>query len=86
MAMTLMALLFLLTERCVHCVDIEMLSCTDIVALLNLYLPRADLTEDALFKSMFRRHRKRRAAMEAAYEAQQTKPRKRKSRTKRITK
>lgn len=67
MAMVLMALLFLLTERCVHRIDMPLLSCTDIVELLNLYLPRADLNEEAVFRSLRRRHEKRRKAIESAY-------------------
>ena len=38
----------------------------DIVALLDVYLPRADRTKQAVIDSMNKRHAKRRAAIESA--------------------
>lgn len=66
MAMVSLALLFLLRERTVHNLEIDLLSCNDIVDLLNIYLPRADTTPEAVVRSIERRHRKRRAAIESA--------------------
>ena len=66
MALVLLALLFLLRERKLHCKTLELLSCQDIVELLNHYLPRADATEAAVLRNLERRHRKRRLAIDAA--------------------
>ena len=66
MAMVMLAMLFLLRERRVHLVEVKMLSCQDIVELLNVFLPRRDLTPEAVIANIERRHRKRREAMEAA--------------------
>lgn len=66
MAMVMLAMLFLLRERRVHMVDVEMLSCQDVVELLNHFLPRRDLTLDAVLANIERRHRRRTEAMESA--------------------
>jgi SRSO17 transposase len=66
MAMVMLAMLFLLRERRVHMVDVEMLSCQDVVELLNHFLPRRDLTLDAVLENIERRHRKRTDAIESA--------------------
>jgi SRSO17 transposase len=66
MALVILALLFMLKERKLHSKKIELLSCQDIVELLNLYLPRADATEDAVLRNIERRHLKRRLSSEAA--------------------
>lgn len=66
MAMVMLAMLFLLYERRVHMVEVEMLSCQDLVELLNHFLPRRDLTLDAVLANIERRHRKRRDATESA--------------------
>lgn len=66
MAMVSLALLFMLKERMVHNLEVELLSCNDIVELLNIYLPRADLTPAAVVRNIERRHRKRWSAIENA--------------------
>ena len=66
MALVMLALLFLLKERKFHAKTLDLLSCQDIVALLNVYLPRTDRTKQAVIDSMNRRHAKRRAAIESA--------------------
>ena len=66
MTLVILALLFMLRERKLHHRDIELLSCQDIVELLNLYLPRADTTEDAVLRNLQRRHLKRRLAIQSA--------------------
>jgi SRSO17 transposase len=66
MAMVMLAMLFLLRERRVHLVEVEMLSCQDIVELLNVFIPRRDLSPEAVIRNIERRHRKRREASEAA--------------------
>ena len=66
MALVMLALLFLLKERRLHNNTLDLLSCQDIVALLDVYLPRSDRTKQAVIDSMNRRHAKRRAAIESA--------------------
>jgi hypothetical protein len=57
---------FLLRERTVHNLDVDLLSCNDIIELLHIYLPRADTTPQEVVRNIERRHRKRRAAIESA--------------------
>ncbi len=66
MALVMLALLFLLKERRIHTDTLDLLSCQDIVALLDVYLPRTDRTKQAIIQSMNQRHAKRRAAIEWA--------------------
>lgn len=66
MALVSLGLLFMLKERRLQAGQIELLSCQDIVELLNFYLPRADRTEEAVLRNMERRHRKRKLAIETA--------------------
>lgn len=66
MALVILAMLFMLRQRIEHADTIELLSCQDIVELLNIYLPRADRSKEAVLRNIQRRHMKRRAAMESA--------------------
>jgi SRSO17 transposase len=66
MALVLLAMLFMLRQRIEHAETIELLSCQDIVELLNVYLPRADRTKEAVLRNIERRHRKRKEAIEYA--------------------
>ena len=66
MALVMLALLFLLKERRLYAKTLDLLSCQDIVALLDVYLPRTDRTKQAVINSMNQRHAKRRAAIESA--------------------
>lgn len=66
MALVMLAMLFLLKERKLQAHDHDLLSCQDIVYLLNHFLPRADATTDAVLENIQRRHRKRRNAIETA--------------------
>ncbi len=66
MALVMLALLFLLKERRLHAKTLDLLSCQDIVALLDIYLPRTDRTKQAVISSMNQRHAKRRVAIESA--------------------
>lgn len=65
MAMVAMAMLFVLQERQVNGRDVELLSYTDVVELLNVFIPRKDLTEEEVVANIERRHRKRKQAMES---------------------
>ena len=72
MALVLLALLFMLRERKLHNKHVELLSCQDIVELLNHFLPRADATEEAILRNLDRRHRKRQLSIDAARSKQLT--------------
>lgn len=71
MSLVMLALLFLLKERLLHQQDVALLSCQDIVELLNHYLPRTDLTEKAVLANLKRRHRTRQRDIDSAYRKQQ---------------
>ena len=66
MALVMLALLFLLKELRIHADTLDLLSCQDIVTLLDVYLPRSDRTKQAVIESMNKRHARRRAAIEWA--------------------
>lgn len=66
MALVMLAMLFMLRERIRYKVSVELLSCQDIIELLNVYIPRKDTTVEAVIKNINERHRKRRAAIESA--------------------
>ena len=66
MSLVMLALLFLLKERRLHENTLELLSCQDVVGLLDVYLPRTDRTKQAVIDSMNKRHAKRRASIESA--------------------
>ena len=70
MAMVLLALLFMIKERRVYQDDVDLLSCQDIVDLLNVVLPRADLDPEAVLDRMEERHRRRQEAIDSAYRKQ----------------
>jgi len=70
MPMVLMAMLFLLKERMLHKNTVDLLSCTDIIELLRLFLPRRDVTEEEVLRQLQLRHRKRQASIDHAYENQ----------------
>lgn len=71
MAMVMMAMMYLMKERILNEADVSLLSCQDIVDLLNYYLPRGDMDEESIFRHLKQRHEARRKAMENAYENQQ---------------
>lgn len=70
MAMVFMAALFMLKERIENRKDVTLLSCQDIVELLNIYLPRGDLSEEEIFRQMEKRHKKRQKSIESEYKKQ----------------
>jgi len=67
MSLIMLALLFLLKERLLNKEKFNLLSCQDIVELLNYYLPRKDTTEDEVLKNMLKRHKQRQSSIESAY-------------------
>jgi SRSO17 transposase len=66
MALVMLAMLFMLRQRIQHAETVELLSCQDIVELLNVYLPRADRSKEAVLRNIQRRHTKRNAAIQSA--------------------
>lgn len=74
MTMVMLAMLFMLRERRLHLREIELLSFTDIVELLTVYLPRADLDPEAVRRNIERRHRKRLASIESARRREKPRP------------
>lgn len=70
MSMVMMALLFMLKERIVNKKELGILSCHDIIDLLNYYLPRKDRTEEAVLKNMLERHRRRKQSTKSAFRRQ----------------
>lgn len=74
MALVMMGMLFLLRERRVHMLEVEMLSCNDIVELLNVFLPRRDATVESVLANIKRRHRKRHQARETSRRRNKPKP------------
>jgi SRSO17 transposase len=71
MAMVMLALMFLMKERILNEADVSLLTCQDIVEILNYYLPRGDVDEEAIFRQLEKRHEARRKAMESAYLSQE---------------
>ena len=71
MSLVMLALLFLFKERLRHKQAVPLLSCQDIVELLNHYLPRKDLTEEAVMANLKHRHRARQRDIDSAYRRQQ---------------
>ena len=71
MSLVMLALLFLLKERLLHQQDVALLSCQDIVELLNHFLSRTDATEQAVLANLKRRHLTRQRDIDSAYRKQQ---------------
>ena len=70
MALSMLTMLFMLEER-LQCQDTHpLLSCADIRILLSHFLPRRDISEEEVIRQMHQRHRKRQAAIDAAYRKQ----------------
>jgi SRSO17 transposase len=65
MALVMMAMLFMLSERIRHEDTYPMLSCSDIEELLAHFLPRRDMTQEEVIWQMEQRHIKRQKAIES---------------------
>ena len=65
MALVMMAMLFMLSERISHEEAYPILSCADIEKLLTHFLPRRDVTEEEVIFQLEERHRMRQKAMES---------------------
>jgi len=65
MALVMMAMLFMLTERMNHKDTYPLLSCADIEQLLAHFLPRRDVTKEELIFQLEQRHFQRQKAIES---------------------
>jgi SRSO17 transposase len=65
MALVMMAMLFMLSERIRHEDTYPLLSCSDIEELLSRFLPRRDVTREEVIRQLEHRHRKRLAAIQS---------------------
>lgn len=71
MALVMMAMLFMLTERIQHNDAHPLLSCADIEELLAHFLPRRDVTKEEVIHQMEERHAQRQKAIESHARRQQ---------------
>lgn len=67
MALVSMAMLFMVEERECHQEDYPLLSCNDIETLLRTFLPRRDIDPDEVVRQMEKRHRRRKASIDNAF-------------------
>jgi SRSO17 transposase len=67
MALVAMAMLFMLEEKTLHQEEVSLLSCGDIETLLRTFLPRRDIDQDEVIRQMEKRHRRRQASIDAAF-------------------
>lgn len=67
MALVMMAMLFVLQQRCEHEETHPLLSSADVKRLLAHFLPRQDATAEEVIRQMEFRHRQRKASIESAY-------------------
>ena len=65
MALVMMAMLFMLSERIHHKDTYPLLSCSDIEELLAHFLPRRDVTREEVILQMRQRHTQRQKAIES---------------------
>jgi SRSO17 transposase len=65
MALVMMAMLFMLSERIHHKDTYPLLSCADIEDLLARFLPRRDVSEEEVVFQLEQRHRQRQKAIES---------------------
>ncbi len=63
MALVVMTMLFMLSEKVRHKDTMPLLSCSDIEQLLCHFLPRRDFSEDEVIRQLQYRHKKRQAAI-----------------------
>ncbi len=71
MALVSMAMLFMTEERERQKEEYPLLSCNDIELLLRTYLPRRDIEHDEVLRQMEKRHLRRKAAIDLAFNKQQ---------------
>jgi SRSO17 transposase len=67
MALVSMAMRFMVEEKARHKEDLPLLSCGDIETLLRTFLPRRDIDPDEVVRQMEKRHLRRGASIDAAF-------------------
>lgn len=67
MALVSMAMLFMLEERLLQQEEVPLLSCNDIEILLSTFLPRRDIDPDEIIRQMEKRHQRRQASIDSAF-------------------
>ena len=70
MALVSMAMLFMAEERELHRDEMPLLSCNDIEILLRTFPPRRDIDPDEVVRQMEKRHRRRQASIDNAFNKQ----------------
>jgi SRSO17 transposase len=70
MTMVMLALLFMFEVRRKHKENLSLLSCHDVVELLRVLLPRANVTFEEILAQLEERHRRRQASIDSAYAKQ----------------
>lgn len=70
MALVSMAMLFMAEEREYQKIEYPLLSCNDIELLLKAYLPRRDIEHDEILRQMKKRHIRRQASIDMAFNKQ----------------
>ena len=71
-AMVMLAMLFMFEVRREHKEDLSLLSCHDVVEVLRVLLPRANVTYEDILRQLEERHRRRQASIDAAYARQRS--------------
>lgn len=71
MALVMMAMVFMLSERMYHKDTYPLLSCADIEELLARFLPRRDVSEEEVIFQLEQRHHQRQKAIESHTRCQQ---------------
>ena len=71
MALSMMAMLFMLEERLLCIGECPVLSCKDVRILLCYFLPRRDTTLEEILRQIKIRHKKRLASVKSAYKRQE---------------
>jgi SRSO17 transposase len=70
MTMVMLAMLFMFEMRREHKQDLSLLSCHDVVEVLRVILPRANVTYDEIMAQLEERHRRRQSSIDSAYSKQ----------------
>jgi SRSO17 transposase len=70
MTMVMLAMLFMFEMRREHKQDVSLLSCHDVVEVLRVILPRANVTYDDIIAQLEERHRRRQGSIDSAHAKQ----------------
>jgi hypothetical protein len=73
MALVMLAMLFMFEVRREHKEDLSLLSCHDVVEVLRVLLPRANVTYEEILAQVEERHKRRQASIDSAYAKQRRK-------------